>query len=81
MVSVSQAWRGKTRRARKAVREISSLCKSSISELYLGNIAALDVRIKLFQQVAAMLCSKATQMLLFQKEVDSQVGFRDYGRV
>lgn len=48
---------------------------------YLGDEAALYVRIELFQQSACVFCAGATEVCFLEKEVDAQVCLVHHGRI
>ena len=48
---------------------------------HLSDRVSLDIGIQLFKQATGPLSSKLPHILIFQKEVDSQVSFRNYSRI
>jgi hypothetical protein len=47
----------------------------------LGDIVSLHIRVQLLEEIARVLGPVTTQVLVLEKEVDTQVGFADDGRV
>jgi hypothetical protein len=52
-----------------------------VRDTNLGDIVSLHIRVQFLEEVARMLGPVTTQVLVLEKEVDTQVGFADDGRV